>query len=93
MSRDSVVLVDDYIWVDLARKGFTKQVWLFKTDWEPFVHREFFADGSDRVDYIVLAGWIAGQLDAYPTARGAIERSDVIKSFGDGVITIRKVVR
>ncbi|WP_433617875.1 ArnT family glycosyltransferase [Dactylosporangium sp. CA-139114] len=89
--RDSVVVTDDYIWLDLKLAGFTKPVWLWKVDTDPEVMEEVLPAGVSSIDYIVMAGQADSTLASLPTLRAGVAGSDVVERFGE--IEVRKVRR
>ncbi|MEU7867444.1 glycosyltransferase family 39 protein [Dactylosporangium sp. NPDC049140] len=89
--RDSVVVTDDYIWLDLKLAGFTKPVWLWKVDTDPEVMTEVLPAGAASIDYVVLAGQADSTLASLPTLREGLAGSDVVERFGE--IEVRKVRR
>jgi Dolichyl-phosphate-mannose-protein mannosyltransferase len=90
--RNAVLLVDDNIWPDLAGRGYTGQIWFYKADLDPAVHREFLRDGYRDVDYVVLGDLAASTINQLPTVGEAIQHSTVVATFGGRSIVIRKVI-
>lgn len=88
--RDGVVIVDDYIWLDLTLRGFTKPVWMWKLDSDPEVMAEILPEGYLSVHYVVLPDESQDILDTHPTLKAAVANSAVITSFGE--IKVRKVL-
>jgi hypothetical protein len=81
--KGDVVVVDDYLWVDLKTHGLDP-LWLWKVnaatapDWE-------------TIKYIIIQPQSAGTLAGMPSLQGAYEHSVVVKDFGDG-LTARQVI-
>jgi hypothetical protein len=91
--RGSILLVDDNLWADLVRHGFNPSpVWFYKLDLDPAV-RARFRNGWHDVDYVVLGRLPPSTLRDLPLVAAAIQHSDVVASFGDGEIAVRKVVK
>jgi hypothetical protein len=91
VDEQAVVIVDDYVWTDLALEGFENQIWLYKADLDPTVQAELLPDGYASVDYVVLGRFATTSVEGLPTVAQAIDHSEVVASFGDGEITVRKV--
>jgi hypothetical protein len=92
IDRQKVIIVDDYVWPDLALRGYTKQVWLYKADLDPTVKATLLPNGYASVDYVVLGKDATSSIRQLPTVAKAIKHSTIVASFGDGEITVRKVV-
>jgi hypothetical protein len=91
--RGSILLVDNNLWTDLVRRGFNPNpVWFYKLDLDPAV-RAKYQNGWRDIDYIVLSQYTATTLKDLPTVMEAVRHSEVIASFGDGDMTVRRIVR
>jgi hypothetical protein len=91
--RGSTLLVDDNLWTDLVRHGFDPNpVWFYKLDLDPAI-RARYRNGWRDVDYVVLRGLTPSILRDLPMVAAAIEHSEVVASFGDGEITVRRVIK
>jgi hypothetical protein len=91
--RGSVLLVDDNLWTDLVRHGFDPNpVWFYKLDLDPAI-RAKFRNGWRDIDYIVLGRLPPSTLQDLPLVAAAIKHSEVVASFGDGDIAVRKVIK
>jgi hypothetical protein len=91
--RGSALLVDDNHWTDLVRGGFDPNpIWFYKLDLDPSI-RAKYKNGWRDVDYIVLRELTPSILRDLPLVAAAIQHSEVVASFGDGEITIRRVVK
>jgi hypothetical protein len=89
--RGSVLLVDDNLWTDLVRHGFNPDpVWFYKLELDPTV-RSRYKNGWRDIDYIVLSEYTATTLHDLPLVASVIRHSEVIASFGNGEIAIRRV--
>jgi hypothetical protein len=81
--KGDVVVVDDYLWVDLKTHGLDP-LWLWKVsattapDWE-------------TIKYIIIQPQSAGTLASMPSLQGAYEHSVLVKNFGGG-LTARQVI-
>ena len=91
--RGSILLVDNNLWTDLVRRGFNPNpVWFYKLDLDPAV-RAKYQNGWRDIDYIVLSQYTATTLKDLPTVMEAVQHSEVVASFGDGDMTVRKIVK
>ena len=91
--RGSTILVDDNLWTDLVRHGFDPNpVWFYKLDLDPAI-RTKFRNGWRDVDYVVLGRLPPTTLRDLPLVSAAIRHSEVVASFGDGEIAVRKVIK
>jgi len=88
--RHDVVVVDDYMWLDLKLAGMNP-VWSQKTDTDPQTAQTQLRHGWRSIQYIVLSGQVSAALGTLPTLQAAIAHSVVVKSFADGV-TVRRVI-
>jgi hypothetical protein len=81
--KGDVVVVDDYLWVDLKTHGLDP-LWLWKIsattapDWE-------------SIKYIIIQPQSAGTLAGMPSLQGAYQHSVLVKNFGGG-LTARRVI-
>jgi hypothetical protein len=91
--RGSILLVDNNLWTDLVRRGFNPNpVWFYKLDLDPAV-RAKYQNGWRDIDYIVLSQYTATTLKDLPTVMEAVQHSEVVASFGDGDMTVRRIVK
>jgi hypothetical protein len=91
--KGSILLVDDNIWTDLVRRGFDPNpVWFYKLDLDPAI-RARLKNGWRDIDYIVLGGLAPATMRDLPLVAAAIQHSEAVASFGDGEITVRRVVK
>jgi hypothetical protein len=91
--RGSILLVDNNLWTDLVRRGFNPNpVWFYKLDLDPAV-RAKYQNGWRDIDYIVLSQYTATTLKDLPTVMEAVQHSEVVASFGNGDMTVRKIVK
>jgi len=88
-----LIVVDDYVWPDLALRGFQNQVWHYKVDLDPEVQANELPDGWASIDYVALDKNADNTLKVLPTVVEAIEHSEVVATFGEGEIVVRKVVK
>lgn len=93
VDEHDVIIVDDYMWPDLALRGYQNQIWFYKADLDPAVKEELLPRGYASVDYVALGTLADSTMRELPTVAQAINNSDVVATFGDGEITIRKVVQ
>ena len=91
--KGSILLVDDNMWTDLVRRGFDPNpIWFYKLDLDPTI-RARLKNGWRDIDYIVLGGLAPTTMRDLPLVAAAIQHSEVIASFGDGEITVRRVIK
>ena len=85
--RKDVVVVDDYLWLDLKRAGMNP-LWEQKmaSDAES---QGVLSDGWRSVSYVVVTGQIIGTLATLPILQQAIDHSVPVASFGDGIVVRR----
>ncbi|MGD8374033.1 MAG: phospholipid carrier-dependent glycosyltransferase [Candidatus Woesebacteria bacterium] len=81
ISKDDVVIVDDYIWGDLKIAGYNP-VWYWKTSGDPQVTREILPEGYKNVDYVAMPYTPPSTLESLPVLGEAIKHSTVVASFG-----------
>jgi Dolichyl-phosphate-mannose-protein mannosyltransferase len=79
-----VVVVDDYLWVDLKRQGLDP-LWMWK------INPQTTPDGWKSINYILIQPQSAGTLAGMPSLEGAYAHSVLVKNFGGG-LTVRKVI-
>jgi Dolichyl-phosphate-mannose-protein mannosyltransferase len=79
-----VVVVDDYLWVDLKRHGLDP-LWMWK------INPQTTPDGWKSINYILIQPQSAGTLAGMPSLEGAYAHSVLVKNFGGG-LTVRKVI-
>lgn len=80
--KGSVVVVDDYLWVDLKRQNMDP-LWLWKITPQT-------APTWKTINYIILQPQSAGTLASMPSLQGAYAHSVQVADFGNG-LTARKV--
>jgi hypothetical protein len=91
--RGSILLVDNNMWTDLVRHGFNPNpVWFYKLDLDPTI-RAKYQNGWRDFDFIVLSQYTATTLGDLPMVREAIDHSEVVADFGNGAMTVRRVVK
>jgi len=88
--RRDVVVVDDYMWLDLKLAGMNP-VWSQKTDTDPQTAQTLLRHGWRSIQYVVLSGQVSSALGTLPTLQAAVAHSVLVKSFADGV-TVRQVI-
>ena len=91
--HDDVVIVDDYIWTDLAKAGFTNQVWFWKVDPDPAIVKKYFPTGYTGADYIATGELAQSTLSTLPTVAEAIRNSTIVATFGNDEVIIRRVTK
>jgi hypothetical protein len=91
--QGSILLVDNNLWTDLVRRGFDPNpVWFYKLDLDPAI-RAKFRNGWRDIDYILLSEYTATTLKDLPLVAATIKHSEVVASFGDGDIAVRRVIK
>ncbi len=93
VAKDAVIVVDDYVWPDLALSGFEKQIWHYKVDLDPEVQAKQLPNGWASIDYVALDKFADSTLKVLPTVVEAINHSEVVATFGEGEIVVRKVIK
>jgi hypothetical protein len=81
--KGDVVVVDDYLWVDLKRHGLSP-LWMWK------ISPQTTPDGWKSIQYIIEQPQSAGTLAGLPALQGAYAHSVLVKNFGNG-LTARRV--
>jgi intracellular septation protein A len=94
VQRDSTIVVDDAMWVDLVRAGFDRDdvIWYYKVDTDPAVSATL-PNGWQDVDYVVTTDSMRTFPTAFPQVSETIANSVVVASFGEGStqVDIRRV--
>jgi Dolichyl-phosphate-mannose-protein mannosyltransferase len=83
-NKDTKVLVDDGIWLDLVRAGYQPgqgAIWFYKLDLDPAVK---LANGWHDLDYVVASPIIRESMTGLPTVTEAMKNSTVVRTFGTG---------
>ncbi|AIS00232.1 phospholipid carrier-dependent glycosyltransferase [Streptomyces glaucescens] len=93
--RDTRVLVDDALWLDLVHQGYEPglgAVWFYKADLDPAVTRTMPRGWRD-LDYVVASPTVRRDAVDLPNVRAAIEHSAPVAVFGTGAdrIEIRRI--
>jgi hypothetical protein len=81
--KGDVVVVDDYLWVDLKTHGLDP-LWLWKVS-------PATAPDGETIKYIIIQPQSAGTLASLPALQSAYEHSVVVRDFGGG-LTARRVI-
>ncbi len=88
--RHDVVVVDDYMWLDLKLAGMNP-LWSQKTDTDPQTSQRELPHGWRSIQYIVMTSQISGALGQLPVVAAAASHSVVVRSFADGVRVLRVI--
>ncbi|MFI2202204.1 ArnT family glycosyltransferase [Streptomyces sp. NPDC020192] len=93
--KDTRVLVDDALWLDLVHAGYRPglgAIWFYKADLDPAVTRTMPAGWRD-IDYVVASPTVRRDAKDLPNVRAAIQHSAPVATFGTGPdrIEIRKI--
>lgn len=93
-AHDAWLLVDDSMWVDLVRAGFSSErtIWFYKLDLDPGIHPPL---GWRSIRYLVVTQVMRNDLQELPSVRAAHDHSALVASFGAGTqrVEIRMVGR
>jgi hypothetical protein len=85
--RKDVVVVDDYLWLDLKRDGMNP-LWEQKMESQADAQGDL-GDGWRSVSYVVVTGQIIGTLATLPILQQAIDHSVPVATFGGGIVVRR----
>jgi 4-amino-4-deoxy-L-arabinose transferase-like glycosyltransferase len=93
--KDTRVLVDDALWLDLVHAGYRPglgAIWFYKADLDPAVSRTL-PHGWRDIDYVVASPTVRRDAKDLPNVRGAIQHSTPVVTFGSGPdrIEIRRI--
>ena len=92
--KDSRLVVDDALWVDLVRAGFPRDevVWYYKVDTDPAVEA-LSPNGWRDYDYVVSTASVRASPDAFPQVSAALQNSTPVAAFGAGdtLVEVRRV--
>ena len=94
MPKDSRLLVDDAVWVDLVKAGFAREnvIWFYKIDTDGAVQAQS-PNGWRDSDYLFETESVRTSGPTSPEIRDALANSTVIASFGEGdqQVNVRRV--
>jgi 4-amino-4-deoxy-L-arabinose transferase-like glycosyltransferase len=92
LPHNALLVADDDVWTDLKLQGWTA-IPTFKLDLDPAIHSQL-TRGYRSIDYLLLTPTDPAQLEAegLPTVATALRHSEAVASFGNGSLTLRKVV-
>ncbi|MET7455031.1 phospholipid carrier-dependent glycosyltransferase [Streptomyces sp. NPDC005574] len=93
--KDTRVLVDDALWLDLVHAGYRPGlgvIWFYKADLDPAVTKTM-PHGWKDLDYVVASPTVRRDAVDLPNVRAAIEHSTPVAVFGTGAdrIEIRRI--
>ena len=93
--RDTRVLVDDALWLDLVHAGYEPGlgvIWFYKADLDPAVTKTMPRGWKD-LDYVVASPTVRRDAVDLPNVKAAIEHSKPVAVFGTGAdrIEIRQI--
>ncbi|AOR32402.1 glycosyltransferase [Streptomyces fodineus] len=93
--KDTRVLVDDALWLDLVHAGYRPglgAIWFYKADLDPAVTRTL-PHGWRDIDYVVASPTVRRDAKDLPNVRDAIRHSTPVVTFGNGPdrIEIRRI--
>lgn len=93
--KDTRVLVDDALWLDLVHAGYEPglgAIWFYKADLDPAVTKTMPRGWKD-LDYVVASPTVRRDAVDLPNVRAAMEHSTPVAVFGTGDdrIEIRRI--
>jgi len=93
--KDTRVLVDDALWLDLVHDGYKPGlgvIWFYKADLDPAVTKTM-PHGWRDLDYVVASPTVRRDAVDLPNVKAAIEHSTPVATFGQGEdrIEIRQI--
>ncbi|MEV5877198.1 glycosyltransferase family 39 protein [Streptomyces sp. NPDC052101] len=93
--KDTRVLVDDALWLDLVHAGYRPglgAIWFYKADLDPAVSRTM-PHGWQDIDYVVASPTVRRDAKGLPNVKAAIRHSTPVATFGTGEdrIEIRRI--
>ncbi|MER6351523.1 glycosyltransferase family 39 protein [Streptomyces sp. NPDC001634] len=93
--KDTRVLVDDALWLDLVHAGYRPGlgvIWFYKADLDPAVTKTMPRGWRD-LDYVVASPTVRRDAVNLPNVRAAIKHSTPVATFGTGAdrIEIRQI--
>lgn len=93
--KDTRVLVDDALWLDLVHAGYRPglgAIWFYKADLDPAVTKTL-PHGYRDIDYVVASPTVRRDAKDLPGVRAAIQHSTPVATFGSGPdrIEIRRI--
>ncbi|GAB2724151.1 ArnT family glycosyltransferase [Streptomyces bullii] len=93
--RETRVLVDDALWLDLVHAGYRPGlgvIWFYKADLDPAVTRTMPGGWRD-IDYVVASPTVRRDAVDLPNVKAAIEHSEPVAVFGTGAdrVEIRRI--
>jgi Dolichyl-phosphate-mannose-protein mannosyltransferase len=95
VSRDSRLIVDDAMWLELVEAGFErpKVVWFYKVDTDPDV-TGMAPSGWRDYDWVVSTNSVRDNLDSSPIVAQALANSTMVASFGEGeqAVSVHRVL-
>jgi hypothetical protein len=83
--RESPILVDDSVWVDLVRSGRPpiRVVWFWKLDRDPEIKARY-PDGWRQFAYAISTTAVRGSFYELPYVSAALKHGTVVATFGTG---------
>lgn len=93
--KDTRVLVDDALWLDLVHDGYRPGlgvIWFYKADLDPAVTKTMPRGWRD-LDYVVASPTVRRDAVDLPNVKAAIDHSTPVATFGKGEdrIEIRRI--
>jgi hypothetical protein len=94
VSRDSRLIVDDAMWLELVEAGFErpKVVWFYKVDTDPDVS-VMAPNGWRDYNWVISTNTVRDNIDNSPIVAQALSNSTMVASFGEGeqAVTVHRV--
>jgi len=89
--KKDVVVVDDYMWLDLKRDGMNP-LWEQKMETDADAQGDL-RDGWRSVSYVVVTSQMLGTLATLPILQQVISHSVPVAKFSNGIVVRRVVTR
>jgi len=91
LPKKDVVVVDDYMWLDLKRDGMNP-LWEQKMETDADAQGDL-RDGWRSVSYVVVTSQMLGTLATLPILQQVISHSVLVAKFSNGIVVRRVVTR
>jgi len=91
LPKKDVVVVDDYMWLDLKRDGMNP-LWEQKMETDADAQGDL-RDGWRSVSYVVVTSQMLGTIATLPILQQVINHSVPVAKFSNGIVVRRVVTR
>lgn len=84
--KNAVIAVDDNMWLDLHKAGYTNVVWFYKLDLDPAIKAKYVPHGYKGIDYIVLKNmyvYIARDDTGNSVVSAGVKHGQLVCQFGN----------